>query len=226
MRDEVPRATRVYLTRHAAACGRKILLVSCLLSLVSCSAWDVAKNDELTYGPGDSYTVQFPPGWVRFRAERKSLILTRDGPTLQQIIIIKKDGEDAFPRTKKEADEALLPSELAEMQLAEIKSANELTGNLETLENTLATLDGKAGYKLHVRFRNARGLPYEQLIYGFCDKDTYYAMGFAAPSLFYFGHHKAEFEQMVQSFKLKKKQGEEVKGRLSSSLIPHPSSLL
>ncbi|MGH8719490.1 MAG: hypothetical protein ACREV0_11210 [Burkholderiales bacterium] len=178
-----------------------------LLLLTGCSAWDVAKEDDLTSGPGDSYTVELPSGWVRFRAERKTLILTRDGYTLQQIIIIKKDGKDAFPRTKKEVDETLLPSELAEIQLAEIKSANELTGNLEVLENTLATLSGKVGYKLHVRFKNSRGLPYEQLIYGFCDKNIYYAMGFAAPTLYYFDHHKAEFEQMVESFKLKKKEG-------------------
>lgn len=184
---------------------RALCLVFVLLT--GCSAWDVAKKDDLTYGPGDSYTVELPPGWVRFRAERKSLILTRDGYTLQQIVILKKDGKEAFPKSKKEANESLLPSELAEIQLAEIKSANELTSNLEVLENAPALLDGKVGYRLHVRFKNSRGLPYEQLIYGFCDKDIYYAMGFAAPSLFYFDHHKAEFEQMVGSFKLKRKAG-------------------
>jgi hypothetical protein len=144
---------------------------------------------------------------VRFRAERKTLILTKEGYTLQQIVIIRKASKEAFPKTKKEANEKLLPSELAEIQLAELKSANELAGNLEVLENAPANLNGKIGYRLHVRFRNSRGLPYEQLIYGFCDKETYYAMGFAAPSLYYFDHHKAEFEQMVASFKLKKKEG-------------------
>jgi hypothetical protein len=73
------------------------------------------------------------------------------------------------------------------------------------LENAPAELSGKLGYKLHVRFKTSRGLPYEQLIYGLCDKQTYYAMGFAAPSLYYFDRHKAEFEQMVASFKLKSK---------------------
>ena len=187
------------------AARKAALLIVLLLS--ACSAWDVAKEDDVTYGPGDSYTVELPPGWVRFRAERKTLILTKEGYTLQQIVIIKKDGKDAFPKTKKEANEKLLPSELAEIQLAELKSANELAGNLEVLENSPANLSGKIGYRLHVRFRNSRGLPYEQLIYGLCDEKTYYAIGFAAPSLFYFDHHKAEFEEMVASFKLKKKEG-------------------
>ena len=183
-------------------CMKRLLLILALLLAASgCASWEVI-GPENTRLKEDGFEVDLPAGWVRAMFERDQIILTHEGLPLQQIMVRSRPNKKAFPKLKKPADDKLLPSELAEMQVAETKRTGQVESNLEVLENEPATIAGRLGFKVRLRFVTPRGLPMEQLLYGFCDDKHYYLLGLQAPGLYYFDAHRGEFERMVASFKL------------------------
>lgn len=177
-----------------------------LLGLAGCASWQVIDEGTRTFR-NSQFSVDLPVGWVRPLFIKDQVALTRDGFSLEQIVIMKKKNEQAFKKIKKSAEPSMLPSELAELQLAEFKAGDEaMTGTVKVIENTPANIAGRPGFRLHTQFKSLQGLPVEQIIYGVRDQDTYYMLGYEAPSLFYFANHRAEFEQLVASFRLVGKQ--------------------
>lgn len=172
-----------------------------LLILAACSPWVLIGPENIQLKEHD-YEVSLPEGWVRPMFEHDQIILTRDGLLLEQIMLQQRPNKKAFPKIKRPASDKLLPSELAELQIAETKRENELMANLEVLENEPATIGGKQGFRVRLRFVTERALPMEQLLYGVCDDKNYYLLGLQAPEYYYFDQHRAEFEKMVASFKI------------------------
>jgi hypothetical protein len=171
-----------------------------LLIQVACSPW-VLINPENTHFKEDGFEVSLPEGWVRPMFEHDDVILTRDGLPLEQIMVRQRPHKKAFPLLKKPASDKLLPSELAELQIAETKRGGEIESNLLVLENDPVTIAGREGFRLRLRFVTPKGLPVEQLLYGVCDAKYYYLLGLQAPELYYFDRYRGEFEKMVASFK-------------------------
>jgi photosystem II reaction center protein PsbP len=172
-----------------------------LLMLAACSPWVLIDPENARLKEHD-YEVSLPEGWVRPMFQHDEVVLTRDGLPLEQIMVRQRPNKKAFPRLKKPASDKLLPSELAELQIAETKREGELMANLEVLENEPATVAGKQGFRVRLRFVTERALPIEQLLYGVCDEKYYYLLGLQAPEFYYFEKHRAEFEKMVASFKI------------------------
>ena len=69
-----------------------------------------------------SYSVTLPQNWVRLSSDDKRVVVTRDGFGLQRIMITRSEAKDAFPKIKQQAGDKLLASELAELQIAELKA--------------------------------------------------------------------------------------------------------
>jgi hypothetical protein len=180
---------------------RASIAAGLLLVLAACSPW-VLIDPENARLKDHGFEISLPEGWVRPMFERDEVILTRDGLLLEQIMVRQRTNKKAFPRLKKPASDKLLPSELAELQIAETKREGDLMANLEVLENEPATIAGKQGFRVRLRFVTERALPMEQLLYGVCDEKNYYLLGLQAPEYYYFDQHRAEFEKMVASFKI------------------------
>ncbi|HYL19543.1 MAG TPA: hypothetical protein VEV20_12750, partial [Burkholderiales bacterium] len=80
---------------------------------------ETARND----GPDKTYTVELPVGWMKeARTDNTVLLASRNGYLLEIIQIARHPLKDAFPKTKKAAGDSMLPAELAELEIAEIKS--------------------------------------------------------------------------------------------------------
>ena len=153
-----------------------------------------------TAGPDKSYSVQLPPNWVRLSSDSKRVIVTRDGFGLQRIMITRTEAKDAFPKIKKAATDKLLASELAELQIAELKS--NVSSNLTVVENLPARIGGKVGFRLRIHFLNDDGLAFDQVWCGVLDRGRYYLISFHAPELYYFDKYLPYFDRTLASFKL------------------------
>lgn len=167
--------------------------------LGGCATLEVVEKSDTT-GPG--YNVQLPLQWIRLQAGEDQLAITRDGFGLQRIVVKRQAADASFPRQKKNADEKLLPNELAELHIAELKLGGEQMATLTTVENAPAVVGGRPGFRIHIQFRTASGLLVEQIHYGVAQKGYYYTLFYSAPTLYYFKKYQPEFDKIVASFKL------------------------
>lgn len=164
-----------------------------------CAQW-VRVESQQTQDRDKSFTVELPAGWVRY-TNAPGMFVTRDGPALEAISITRTGVDKAFPKTKKVPEDAILPSELADLQIAEIKVARNAE-NLRVLENAPAKIGGVTGFRLETELKNERGLPIGAVSYGLIHGKNYYLLTFQAPKLFYYNTYRADFEKTVASFQL------------------------
>ena len=156
----------------------------------------------LTEAPDKSYRVDLPVGWIRHFAQDKTLLVSRDGFVLQTIGITHLPAAQAFPKTKKSVVEGVLPSELAELQIAEMKTETQQMAALTVIENEPVTLDGHEGFRVRVSYHTMRGLEIHRVTYGVPDKSGYYRIEYVAPKLHYFDATFADFEKVVSSLRI------------------------
>lgn len=179
---------------------KTILALVSMLALFGCAMWERVDKAQ-TDGPDKSYSVDLPLGWVRFMPQSDGIAVTRDGFDLNRIHIVRRDLAKAFPKLKKPATADMLPSELAELAIAEAK-----TGAAETVitvkDNAPALVDGKTAYRLHLQHRNERGLVFDTLAYGLATPKGYFTLTYSSPSLFYSARDLPAFEKVVGSFRL------------------------
>jgi hypothetical protein len=160
---------------------------------------ETARSD----APDKSYTVDLPIGWIKQETvDKRSMLASRDGFLLEFVAITKRPLKQAFPKTKKAATPGMLPAELAELEIAEIKSQDQFTAALDVAENEPAEIGGQEGFQVRVRYKNIRGLEIQRVVDGFADKSAYYQIEFGAPTLYYFDTYYPDFQKVVASFRL------------------------
>jgi hypothetical protein len=142
--------------------------------------------------------VMTPEGWVREYSAAGQLIASRDGYSLQMVLVAARTNIDAFPAIKKSASSSTLPSEVAELHIANTKAAG--AEQLEVLENEPAQVAGLSGYRLLFRHFDDRGLELRRVVYGAVDEKYIYRLTYEAPKLYFFERDLPEFEAMVKSF--------------------------
>jgi len=182
---------------------RFILILLSLLLLTSCvSNWKRVDDKNSVY-QNSWFTFNAPPGWMMLDRD-DSDTLSRDGPDLQRIGVVFNKPDEAFPTIKKSASTDMLPSELAELTIAEIRASQEngMPG-MEVVSNLPITIDGHQGFALHLRFKLDSGLRYETLVNGFVTQQGLYALYFRAPSLHFFGRDQDVYNQIVETFRIK-----------------------
>jgi len=160
---------------------------------------DVARSE----APDKSYTVDLPVGWIKqVSYDNRKLFASRDGPLLEVIEVSRHPLKEAFPKTKHAASDSMLPAELAELEIAEIKTEDQYTAALNVMQNEPAEIGGHEGFRIRVSFKNARGLEIQRVTTGFADKAAYHQLAFQAPILYYFDTYYPEFEKTLASFQL------------------------
>lgn len=177
---------------------RNLAIGLVLVSLVACTPWTRVDQGSRSESRRDDYTLELPIGWVKRTADNNDFFVTRDGPALNYILVNRQPHDRKLPRTKRETRADMLPHELAELAIAEWKSS-EATANLEVLSNTPAQLDGKPAVRVHIRYKNDRGLPIERVMLGMVDTKGRLSILYEAPAIVYFQRGLADFEAMVAS---------------------------
>jgi hypothetical protein len=174
------------------------ILLTLLLTLTACAPWTLIDADHRIETKGSDYRLELPTGWVKHSADANDLFLTRDGPALDYIAVNRQPHDRKLPYTRRETSATMLPQELAELTLAEWKNSP-ATANFELRSNQPATIGGKPGVRLHIRFKNERGLPIERVMYELVDARGRLAFQYEAPAIVYFQRGLADFEAMVAS---------------------------
>lgn len=175
-------------------------LLLCLLLAGCNNAWVRVDSGGIDYKDAH-YQLKLPLDWVRI-VNNDTLVITRDGPDIQRIDIKFSPHKKAFEKLKKESTTEMLPSELAELYIADFR-AQDQNGlpSLQVLSNEPATIAGNQGFQLHLQYTNAKGLEYEVLVKGFTTKDGFYVLRYAAPSLHFFERDKESYQRALNSFK-------------------------
>ena len=176
-------------------------IAACLLALMlaGCAATWVRVDDTDSHYSGEHYSVSLPAGWMRSEVGDR-LVLSRDGLDLQRIVIEYRPHDKAFEHLEKTSSVDMLPSELAELTIAELKAAqDEGLPSLEILDNRPVQIAGHTGYALHLRFRTDAGLRVEVLLQGFVDENGLYQLLYRAPTLHYFGRDREVYESVAGS---------------------------
>jgi hypothetical protein len=178
-----------------------LALVAAALFLCGCVPSPARVDEPRTDAPDKSYAVELPLGWIRQVDQNKYLVASRDGFPLNMIRIERAPLKKAFPLTKKAASESALPSELAELAVAEIRASESEVTAITVVSNEPASISGRDGFRVEVSWRNLRGLEIVAVVYGFADASGFYTLIYRAPRLHYFAKYLPEFERTVASFR-------------------------
>jgi len=176
-------------------------LVLCLFVLAaSCrvaSSYWAAGAGERVAGPMQSSLV-VPAGW-KHRRSGEELLVTRDGPDLQAI---RANFQPRGVRSGRPYEAGALPSELAELYVAELETITQ--GQVEILANEPATVGGKPGFRLRVRHnRHAERLPIDLYeIHGVGHGDGLFVLSYGAFETHFFARDLPAFEALLGSFRL------------------------
>lgn len=168
------------------------------LALGACTPWSAVDPNSRTVNVKDDYSLEAPLGWVRRNYDIYDVFFSRDGPLLNQIAIDREKHDRELPRTKRKTSPNLLPQEVAELVIAELK-ANESYGSFTVLSNRPTMVGGKAAVRVHTRWKTDRGLPIERLTYALVDENGRLAFMYEAPGLVYFPKALPDFEAMMKT---------------------------
>ena len=143
--------------------------------------------------------LEVPADWTVFQTG-EAVLLTRDGPPVQQIAVLYFD---EFHKSQRKVDPAAAPAELAELFVAEWKSLPN-AGEVTVLENSPARVAGRDGFRL--RFRNnlhQQRLPIDEyLVHGVAHGTGLYVISYGAWAGHAFERDLSACESVVESFEL------------------------
>ncbi len=173
-------------------------LLVCMLFIFSCVS--AAQERSLKKLPEADFSVDIPDGWWTPESISKFLY-TKDGPYLQYVLIQQRPLDRTFRYTKKKIRRGMLPQDAAGIIIDELASDRYLM-NFSVIENTPATVDGHAGFKILSTYEDQKESQFKTLYYGFISGDFFYNIRYCAAARHYFEKDLASFEQIMTSFKL------------------------
>jgi len=182
----------------------KILSATLLLSLLltGCVSTWVKVDDTGRHYQHEHYSSTLPAGWLRIEND-EGLVLSKDGVLLQSISILYRPHEKALKNTEKDTSATMLPSELAELTIAEIKAGQEEgVPSLRVASNEPVEIAGRTGFGIHLQYKTTDGLRMEMLLRGVVDENGFYLVKYTAPTLHYFNRDRQVYEAVVTSIKL------------------------
>jgi hypothetical protein len=187
---------------HFAAIRALVSSWLVVFAVAACSTmgWQHYEQATQVEHASKNFKVTLPADWVRYnQAQRDVIVVTRDGLRVQQIMAAHAPHDKAFDKIKKKSAETMLPAELAELQIAEMKALGNLS-NLEVLENAPAKLGAMPAFHALTQFKNNDGLAINIEMLGAVNAKGYYLLQYQAPALHFFERDRAAFRNVVESF--------------------------
>ena len=170
-------------------------LLICTVSFLAC-----AHSGGLTTPASYGYKVEIPEGWRKIDNNRY-LLLTKDNPFQQYILVQNRPVGKSFRHTKKKLSTAMLPEEAAQIVIDELISDQNLL-NLKLLNNAPLNISGYDGFKILYSYQDAEGHTFKTLYYGFIKEDTFFNLRFTASDRFHFQRDIEAFRVMLKSFEI------------------------
>jgi hypothetical protein len=173
-----------------------------LLFMTACASWVPAAG--LHDSPSYHFSVTLPEKWMQFKTD-DYLLVSKDGPFLQYVLIQERDVDQPFGHTSKILHSGMLAQEAAQVIIDEISSDRGVS-DFQVVENRPARINGLDGFKLLFTHRNRDGLLFQTQYYGFLSDDRFYAIRYNAAQRYYFDKDIQTFETILSSFQVTEKQ--------------------
>jgi hypothetical protein len=151
------------------------------------------------------FEVAVPAGWMRRNiTARELLIVTRDGTSLQRILVGSSElGKPlGITESKRAVTAEMSPQEIAEVLIDGLNSSRAWT-EINVIENAPAMLSGQNGFRLLAAFRDEDGLMTRLAACGASAGGRFYWLIYIAPERHYYGLDLGTFEEMVSSFRIR-----------------------
>ena len=177
-----------------------ILMLATTLALGGCVRVWTKVDQPLQKGPDDEYAVEIPTDWVRFTLRTDAVMVTRDGPPIQYLEVLRWPFAKAFEKTEKKPPAGVLPQELAGLVEAELR-AHERYANMRIISIAPARIDLKPAFRMHVSYRTDRGAEFERVLVGAADGERLLLLSYNALKLHYFARDLPVFEKAVASYR-------------------------
>jgi len=148
------------------------------------------------------YNTSLPVGWLKFQLQN-TVKASLDGMDIQQLAIKFSKHEKAFEKIEKQSSENMLPSELADLYIANLKAEDENgLPSLEILSSVPINIQGVNGFELELQFVNNRGLRYQVKVSGFANEKGFFTIHYRAPVLHFYERDKNVYKHVINSFKV------------------------
>ncbi|MBW1981772.1 MAG: hypothetical protein JRJ12_11185 [Deltaproteobacteria bacterium] len=177
----------------------KRYLILLLLCLLTACATGRPPGDPLHYSTA-AFSVDIPRGWKRIDTS-KYLLITRDSPYLEYILVQEIDVDRPFKHTSKKFKKGMLPQELAEIIIDEI-SSDPLVANFRVLENDPVKIKQYRGFRLVFSFQTRDGLKQQTIYHGFLIDDTFYSIRYNTSKREFLERDRESFNKVLNSFTL------------------------
>jgi hypothetical protein len=198
---------------------RKIFVLFALVAALSgcwpTPYWTLTDNaNKVT--KSTSFEIVVPEGWARTTTadaedqvkiddkvqtvQSERMTATRDGIGIHRITITRCYPDTAFPAIKKKSTANMLPSEVADLYVADLRKRSGLE-RLKVLSNTPTQVDGKQAFQLVMEFKNNDGLRIRIATHGFVDKTGFYTINYISPTLYYYERDYGDYARLVRSFR-------------------------
>jgi hypothetical protein len=176
----------------------KRLLFILLIPITACAPWTRVTGPY--EGPAHHFSVVIPDGWMKFDSD-SYLLISRDGPFLQYILLESRNLTDPFSHTRRTMNVAMLPQEAAEVILDDL-GLDRSVRNLQVLENAPAGIAHQDGFKILFTYKNGDGLTLKTLFYGFIKGRLFYSIRYTAAERYYFAKDVGTFKKVLAGFRL------------------------
>ena len=154
--------------------------------------------------PCHRFSVVLPEKWMKLRAEH-DLLLSKDGPFLQYVLIQERPIDRPFGHTRKTLHRGMLAQEAAQLIIDEI-SSDRSVNDFRVIQNRPARINGHSGFELVFTHKNRDGLVFKTRYYGIIAGDWFYAIRYNAAERHYFEKDIQTFESILSSFELREKK--------------------
>ena len=180
--------------------GRLTVIVVCLV-ISGCATMRYVKPNAQRWAKGN-FEATLPIGWVVYNAPGYQLYLTKDGFSLQSIIITFSKTNKELPNTKRKITENMLLQEVSELILDELR-LNQAYKNLSLLSNKPVQLGGLDAFRLEFTYNNDIFVKYHKILYGFILSKRYYEIEYTATQQHYYDKSVNDFQSFIDSFRSK-----------------------
>lgn len=172
---------------------------------------------------GKHIQVTFPKGWMQTKWPTNDIIYnnkkkiipmetlsaSRDGMGIHSIVAYKRFHKYAFPSIEKKSGANMLPSEAADLYVADLRKQKGLE-RLKVSINKPAVIGRKRGFRVASHYKNEDGLRIVIDTYGFVDKTGFYFITYRGPYLYYYKRDNAAFRRSVRFFRRTKEASDEM----------------
>ncbi|NLD99149.1 MAG: hypothetical protein GX640_04690 [Fibrobacter sp.] len=181
---------------------QKITLLS-LLGLVllntGCgSYWKLTESETLRTR---HYSLSAPREWMSYR-QGSSILLSKHGPTLEHIIVLRHNLAAPLPLTSIALYTGMLPHELGELIVYRLIAAPGIS-NVILLDESVEKVDGRDAVKVTVQYTLNEATRVD-VVYSFTEGTYLYELRYSAVLRHYYGEYLEVFRGVVKDFKLRK----------------------